>query len=77
MEELNIQRSTELMPIQEKVAEYDEKIACIKKKIAELELMRQDASHQKAILNIRMQAIQKKYHEMKLTHREGIKKTEM
>lgn len=69
VDELNVQKQTELMPLYDKMAEYDEKISCIKKKIAELELQRQDAGHQKAILLIRMQGIRKKYHEQKLTLR--------
>lgn len=69
MDELNVQKQTELMPLYDKMAEYDEKISCIKKKIAELELQRQDAGHQKAILLIRVQGIRKKYHEQKLTLR--------
>lgn len=69
VDELNVQKQTELMPLYDKMAEYDEKISCIKKKIAELELQRQDAWHQKAILLIRMQGIRKKYHEQKLTLR--------
>ena len=71
MDELNVQKQTELMPLYDKMAEYDEKISCIKKKIAELELQRQDAGHQKAILLIRIQGIRKKYHEQKLTLRGG------
>lgn len=71
VDELNVQKQTELMPLYDKMAEYDEKISCIKKKIAELELMRQDAGHQKAILLTRMQGIRKKYHEQKLTLRGG------
>lgn len=71
MDELNVLKQTELMPLYDKMAEYDEKISCIKKKIAELELQRQDAGHQKAIMLIRVQGIRKKYHEQKLTLKGG------
>ena len=49
VDELNVQKQTEHMPLYDKIAEIDEKISRIKKMIAELELQRQDAGNPKEV----------------------------